>query len=148
MPRDSRESIATEVEQAVAPVRPDVEIVDVQFVAPQQLVRVLVDHPDGVDHALCQDVTTLLAGVRERYSLEVSSPGVERPLTKPAHYRRAEGEVVKVRLRAPREGRRNFQGRLTGADEDSFRLLADGAEVELPYAAVDKCNIVWDPVKV
>jgi ribosome maturation factor RimP len=98
MPRDSRDSLATEIEAVVALARPDVEVIDVTFLPHQGIVRVLVDHPDGVDHALCQAVTELLPGVRERYGVEVSSPGLERPLKKPSHYRRAEGQTVKVRL--------------------------------------------------
>ncbi len=145
MPRDSRDSLATEIEAVVSLARPDVEVIDVTFLPHQGIVRVLVDHPDGVDHALCQAVTELLPGVRERYGVEVSSPGLERPLKKPSHYRRAEGQTVKVRLREPRDGRRNFQGRLVAAeDEGSFRLRADDRDLEVPYAAVDTCHIVWD----
>ncbi len=148
MPRDSRESLATEIEATVAAERPDVEVVDVTFIPQQGLVRVMVDHADGVDHGLCVEVTELLAGVRERYGVEVSSPGIERPLKKPSHYRRAEGQTVKLRLREPRDGRRTFQGRLVGAEEESFRLQADALDLELPYAAVETCNVVWDPVKL
>ena len=148
MPRDSRDALATEIEGTLSTERPDVEVVEVTFIPQQGIVRVMIDHPDGVDHALCQDVTALLPHVRERYGVEVTSPGIERPLKKPSHYRRAEGQTVKVRLREPRDGRRNFQGRLVGAEDESFRLRADDAELELPYAVVDTCNIVWDPVKI
>jgi ribosome maturation factor RimP len=146
MPRDSRDQIASEIEAAVASARPDVEVVDVQVIAPQQLVRILVDHPEGVDHALCEDVTHLVAPVRERYAVEVSSPGLERPLTKPAHYVRAVGESIRLRLREPREGRRNFTGRVAASDGETVRLATDGGEIELSVAGIEKCNIIWNPV--
>src|ERR1700753_2904546 len=65
-------------------------------------LRVFIDHPDGVDLAMCERVTMLLNDMRERYSLEVSSPGSERPLTKPAHFRRFVGRKARVRVRHPR----------------------------------------------
>ena len=148
MPRDTRDSLATEIEATVSLARPDVEVIDVTFLPHQGTVRVMVDHPAGVDHALCREVTELLPSVRERYGVEVSSPGIERPLKKPSHYRRAEGQTVKVRLREPRDGRRTFQGRLVAAEDDSFRLRVDDLDLELPYAAVDTCNIVWDSVNL
>ena len=91
---DARAEIAHAVESAVTAALPEVEVVDVQVIGAQHLVRVVVDRAGGVDHALCQQVTRLLAGVRERYTLEVSSPGLDRPLTKPEHFARAVGETV------------------------------------------------------
>jgi ribosome maturation factor RimP len=144
---DARAEIAHAVESAVAAALPEVEVVDVQVIGAQQLVRVVVDRKGGVDHALCEQVTRLLAGVRERYALEVSSPGLDRPLTKPEHFARAVGESVRLRLTAPYEGRRNVTGRLVAAgDVLRLALADDGGELEVPRSLVGKANVVWSPV--
>ena len=144
---DARAEIAHAVESAVAAALPEVEVVDVQVIAPQRLVRVVVDREEGVDHALCEQVTHVLARVRERYALEVSSPGLDRPLTKPEHFARAVGETVRLRLSAPHEGRRNVTGRLVAAGETLRVALADdGGELEVPRSLVGKANVVWSPV--
>jgi ribosome maturation factor RimP len=135
------------ITRTVAAVRPDVEIWDVQVVARENLVRVLIEHPDGVDADLCAEVARLLSDVREQGGLEVSSPGIERPLIRTTHYTRAIGKTVEVRLVAPKEGRRNLRGRLTAADDTSLRLaLDDGVEFEVPREEVATSNIVWNPV--
>lgn len=131
----------------VAAVRPDVEIWDVQVIGPQNLVRVLIEHPDGVSVDLCAEVTRILSDVRDDRALEVSSPGIERPLVTTSHYARAVGETVQVRLKQPRDGRRNFRGRLEAADDAALRLVLDeGVELELARGDVARSNIVWNPV--
>ena len=106
-------------------------------------MRLFIDHPDGVTLALCERVTHLLPEVRERYALEVSSPGGERPLTKPAHFRRFLGR--RARVRTARRPRRppSFTGELVGATEARGhdrrrhrRLIA------IPYADIRKSNLV------
>jgi ribosome maturation factor RimP len=135
------------ITRTVAAVRPDVEIWDIQVVPRENLVRVLIEHPDGVDADLCAEVADILSGVRDRGALEVSSPGIERPLIRTTHYTRALGETVQIRLRNPLQGRRNLRGRLTAADDASLRLaLDDGVELDVPREAVAKSNIVWNPV--
>src|SRR6185312_11579117 len=105
-------------------------------------LRVFIDHPNGVDLAMCERVTLLLGDMRERYSLEVSSPGSERPLTKPTHFRRFVGRRARVRVRHPRpldrsaargEARavRSFTGELVGASEDEVTLAADGGVIAI-----------------
>jgi len=144
---DARAEVAHAVESAVTTALPEVEVVDVQVIGAQQLVRVFVDREGGVDHALCEQVTRLLVAVRERYALEVSSPGLDRPLTKPEHFARAVGETVRLRLAAPHEGRRNVTGRLVAAGDDLRVALADdGGELEVPRSLVEKANVVWSPL--
>ena len=134
------------ITRTVAAARPDVEIWDVQMVARENLVRVLIEHPDGVDADLCAEVANLLSDVHHG-GLEVSSPGIERPLIRTTHYTRALGETVQIRLKKPRGGHRNLRGRLTAADDTSLRLaLDDGVEFEVPREEVAKSNIVWNPV--
>lgn len=80
-----------------------------------------------------------------RYTLEVSSAGIERPLVKPRHYRRFRGSTVAVTCVAPIEGRRNFQGEITAAGDESFVLkLEDGSIVEIPYGNVRRTKVVVD----
>ena len=122
-------------------------------------LRVFIDHPDGVTLALCERVTALLSDLRERYSLEVSSPGSERPLTKPAHFRRFVGRRARVRTRHPRRrharrGRdgargataaqavRSFTGELVGASEEEITLAADGGVIAIPYSEIRRSNLI------
>ena len=77
-------------------------------------VRLFIDHPDGVTLALCEQVTHALPEVRERYALEVSSPGGKRPLTKPDHFRRFLGRKARVRLRDADDGHKTLTGELSG----------------------------------
>ena len=78
--------------------------------------------------------------------IEVSSPGLDRPQTKPEHFRRLVGKEAKVRLAEPREGRRNFTGTIERTDEAGFvlKLPEGGAEVELPFGSVSRANLKED----
>jgi ribosome maturation factor RimP len=101
-----------------------------------------VDHPDGVDLELCERVTGHLRDLLTEYSLEVSSPGPERPLVKPEHFRRFVGRRVRVRTRGEHEGRRSFTGELVGAGDDAVTVAADGGVVSIPYADVKRSNLL------
>src|SRR4051794_10097547 len=95
-------AIQTEIEERLAQAEPAVEVLLAEVVG-GTTVRVFIDHPDGVTLALCERVTHHLASVRERYALEVSSPGSDRPLSKPEHFRRYQGRRVRVRLAQKRD---------------------------------------------
>jgi ribosome maturation factor RimP len=141
--------LQNEIETRLAASEPDVEVLLAEVVGGRGL-RVFIDHPDGVDLALCERVSMLLGDLRERYSLEVSSPGSERPLTKPAHYRRFVGRRARVRTRAPRrlgaghEGRaaRSFTGELVGASEEDVTLATDGGVITIPYSEIRRSNLI------
>ena len=105
-------------------------------------MRVVVDHPNGVDLALCERVTNHLRDLLVDYSLEVSSPGPERPLTKPEHFRRFLGHRARVRTREEHEGRRSFSGELVGASDEAVTVAADGGVVAIPYAEVKRSNLL------
>src|SRR6267143_386243 len=94
-------ALQTDIERRLAQSEPEVEVLLAEIVGGRCL-RVFIDHPDGVTLALCERVTMHLNDLRERYSLEVSSPGSERPLSKPAHFRRFVGHRARVRTRHPR----------------------------------------------
>jgi ribosome maturation factor RimP len=126
------------------------ELVEARFSA-GPLLTLLVDREDGpVDHEFCSHVVSALSPVLEAegYSgpVELSSPGIERPLTKPEHFRRFVGREAKVRISEPVEGRRNFTGVIERAGEKDFvlKLLEGGAEVELPFGSVSRAHLKED----
>jgi ribosome maturation factor RimP len=133
--------IQTEIETRLRSAEPDVEVLLAEPVAAER-VRVVVDHPKGVDLDLCERVTNHLRDLLADYSLEVSSPGPERPLTKPEHYRRFLGRRVRVRTHATYEGRTNFTGELVGASDEAVTVAADGGVVSIPYADVKRSNLL------
>src|ERR1700760_1072797 len=104
-------NIQADIEARLAEAEPEVEVLLAEVVG-GDLVRLFIDHPKGVSLDLCERVTNLLPNVREQYALEVSSPGTERPLTKPEHFRRYVGRRAKVRTRGEHEGLRSFTGEL------------------------------------
>jgi ribosome maturation factor RimP len=109
-----------------------------------EMLRLYIDCPGGVDLALCERVTDHLRDLLETWSLEVSSPGADRPLTKPEHYRRFMGRRVRVRTREAIEGQRSFTGKLTAADEGSVRIQASEGEVEIPHSGIRRSNLIPD----
>jgi ribosome maturation factor RimP len=127
------------------------ELVEARFSA-GPLLTLLVDREDGpVDHEFCSRVVVSVVSPAleaEGYDgmFEVSSPGIERPLTKPEHFRRYLGHEAKVRVSEPVEGRRNFTGVIERADERDFvlKLSEGGAEVELPFGSVSRAHLKED----
>ena len=153
-------ALQTEIEQRLAHNEPEIEVLLAEVLGGRCL-RVFIDHPDGVDLAMCERVTMLLNDMRERYSLEVSSPGSERPLTKPAHFRRFVGRRARVRVRQPHllqrqqgahatpqggtgEHRkvRSFTGELVGASEEEVTLAAEGGVIAIPYSEIRRSNLI------
>jgi ribosome maturation factor RimP len=134
-------NIQTEIEGRLASAEPQVEVLLAEVVG-GDTVRLYIDHPDGVTLALCERVTQHLAEVRERYALEVSSPGLERPLTKPDHFRRYLGRRARVRTRDAHDGRRSYTGELVGASEQEVTIAADTGIVAIPYTDIHRSNLV------
>ena len=121
---------------------PGVEVLAVELLSPTRFC-VFIDHPKGVDHALCARVTDLLRSYLNQYTVDVSSPGLERPLRKPAHFRNAVGRKVALRTSAEIEGRKRFRGLVLAANDDFLSLGAEGAEpVSIPYAAIVRGNLI------
>lgn len=133
--------LQSQVEETLARAQPDVEVLLAEVVGGTTL-RLFIDHPDGVTLAVCEQVTHALPEVRERYALEVSSPGRDRPLTKPAHFQRFLGRRARVRTREPIDGSRTFTGELVGADEQTVTVAADTGVVTVPYADIHRSNLV------
>src|SRR4029077_16339702 len=107
-----------------------------------ETLRLYIDHPDGVDLGRCERVTKELRDLTEAWSLEVSSPGVARPLTTREHYRRFLGRRAKVRTSEPIDGQRNFTGTLTGADDESVTIDIDGEAVRIALADIRRSNLI------
>jgi ribosome maturation factor RimP len=134
-------SIQADIEARLAQAEPEVEVLLAEVVGARTL-RLFIDHPEGVTLALCERVTHALPEVRERYALEVSSPGTERPLTKPAHFRRFVGRRARVRTRDAREGHISFTGELVGASEAEITLAAETGVVTIPYQEIVRSNLI------
>jgi ribosome maturation factor RimP len=135
--------IQTDIEAQLSNVEPDVEVLLAEVVG-GSLVRLYIDHPDGVTLDLCERVTSHLAQVRETYALEVSSPGTRRPLTKPEHFRRFVGHRARVRTRGDHDGRQSFTGELLGATEEEVTVAADSGVVSIAYADIHRSNLLGD----
>jgi ribosome maturation factor RimP len=108
------------------------------------MLRLFIDHPDGVSLELCERVTGHLAAVREQYALEVSSPGSDRPLSKPEHFRRFVGRRARVRTRGDHDGRRSFTGELIDATDDAVTVAADTGVVSIAYADIHRSNLLGE----
>ena len=130
-----------DIQERLSGAEPDVEVLLVEPAGAGRL-RLFIDHPKGVDLALCERVTRQLGELLEQYSLEVSSPGPQRPLVKPEHYRRFVGRRVRVRTRSEHEGRKSFTGELVGVTDDQVTVAADDGVVSIPYADINRSNLV------
>jgi ribosome maturation factor RimP len=135
------ENLHTDIEQRLSTAEPDVEVLACED-AGHERVRLFIDHPNGVDLELCERVTSHLRDLLAEYGLEVSSPGPERPLSKPDHFRRFLGKRARVRLREPRDGHRSFTGELVGASDDEVTVAADTGVVTIPYAEINRSNLL------
>ena len=135
------ESLQTEIERRIAESDPEVEVLLAE-VDSSGTLRLFIDHPDGVTLALCERVSGLLNDYRDRYSLEVSSPGQDRPLTKPQHYTRFLGRHARVRLREARDGHKSVTGELVGASDTDVTIAAQEGVVTIPYEQIARSNLV------
>jgi ribosome maturation factor RimP len=134
--RTLQEEIAPAVEARV----PGVDVLAVELLSPSRFC-VFIDHADGVDHALCERVTRVLDAYREDYTIDVSSPGPERPLRKPEHFAEAVGTRVSIRLEGGKKNR--HRGVLVEAGDDAITLDAGAAgELRIPYDAIVRANLI------
>ncbi|HET9123260.1 MAG TPA: ribosome maturation factor RimP [Solirubrobacteraceae bacterium] len=146
-------ALQTEIETRLAGVEPEVEVLLAEVAGPT--LRLFIDHPEGVTLELCERVSGHLTDYRERYALEVSSPGPERPLSKPWHYSRFLGRRAKLRLREPAAvaaatpspdaaltPAKTVVGELVGATDNDVTLAADDGVLTLPYDQIVRSNLV------
>jgi ribosome maturation factor RimP len=133
-------SIQSDIEAKLAEREPDVEVLLAELRG--DTVELYIDHPDGVTLDLCERVTHALPEILERHGLTVSSPGTERPLSKPDHFRRFIGRKARVRTRDAHDGRQSFTGELVGASDTEVTIAADGGVVAIPYDDISRSNLV------
>jgi ribosome maturation factor RimP len=140
-------ALQTEIEARLAGVEPEVEVLLAEISG--TTLRLFIDHPDGVSLALCERVSGHLNAYRDRYSLEVSSPGQDRPLTKPQHYTRFLGRRARVRLREacaghkqPAPPSKTVVGELVGASESDVTIAAREGVLTIPYEQIVRSNLV------
>ncbi len=136
-------TIQADIEARLAESEPKVEVLLAEVIR-GSTVRLFIDHPDGVSLELCERVTRQLVELRETYALEVTSPGPERPLTKPDHFRRFVGRRARVRTRGDHDGRRSFTGELLGATQDEVTVAADTGVVSIAYSDIHRSNLLGD----
>ncbi len=129
------------IEEQLDAIDPRLELILLERSGPEGL-RIYVDHPDGVDLGICEQVSVGLADLREDWALEVSSPGTDRPLSTPEHYQRFLDSQVRVRTREAIEGRKSFTGRLEAADQKTVTVADEQGSHEIPLATVHRSNLV------
>lgn len=149
-------SVVTRVTELIEPVLREMgfELVDVEYlnVLGRWILRIYVDREEGgVTLDDCAKVSGEIGDlidvkeiIRHRYMLEVSSPGLDRPLKKEKDFLRALGKKVKVKTKVPMEGRRNFTGVLDGFHQGRLALALDSGVVSIPLADVDKARLVYE----
>ena len=135
--RTLQDEIAPAVERSL----PGVEVLAVELLSPSRFC-VYVDHPEGVDHDLCARVTHLLDAYRADYTIDVSSPGPERPLRKPEHFAASVGRRVSVRTDGDVEGKSRFKGELVRAEDGAITLDTSGKELRIPYESIARANLI------
>jgi len=133
-------SIQADIEAKLAEREPEVEVLLAELRG--GTVELYIDHPDGVTLELCERVTHALPELREEHALTVSSPGPERPLSKPEHFARFVGRRARVRTRGAHDGRKSFTGELVGASPDAVTIAADAGMIAIPYADISRSNLV------
>jgi ribosome maturation factor RimP len=135
--RTLQDEITPEVELCV----PGVEVLAVELLSPSRFC-VWVDHPAGVDHALCERVTRVLDAYRAQYTIDVSSPGPQRPLRKPAHFAAAVGRRVSVRTEVEIDGRTRIRGEVSAVADDAVTVETAEATLRIPYDAIVRGNLI------
>ena len=137
--RTLQDEIAPAVERRL----PGVKVLAVELISPNRFC-VYVDHPSGVDHALCERVTHVLDAYRANFTIDVSSPGPKRPLRKPEHFGSVVGRGVVVRTSQEIAGQNRFRGEVLEAGEDSVTLTAAGGSepLRIPYDMIVRANLI------
>jgi ribosome maturation factor RimP len=136
---DKERTLTREIEREVTTALPGVEVLAVELAGPARFT-VFVDHANGVDHALCARVTDVLRDYLTYYSIDVSSPGIERPVRTPEHFRNAIGR--QVTLRTPE--RKRLKGEIVSAGQQSVIVRSGDDTIEIPYDQVVRGNLVYE----
>ncbi|MGH3028725.1 MAG: ribosome maturation factor RimP [Gaiellaceae bacterium] len=143
---ETEKQLQRDISRRLSAALPEVEVLAVELQSPNRFC-VYIDHAQGVDHGLCERVTNVLRGYLDRYTVDVSSPGVERPLRTPAHFQRVVGRKAALRTADEIGGRRKFKGEVVDADAKGIRLSADGTEHAIPYDAIVRANLIEEDMR-
>jgi ribosome maturation factor RimP len=135
--REKERQLTREITPKVERAMPGTEVLAVELASPDRFT-VYVDHAQGVDHALCERVTNVLRDYLREYSVDVSSPGFERPLRTQAHFRNVVGRRVTFRT----EGRRRVRGEVTAAGERAVKVNTGGESIDIPYDTIVRANLI------
>ena len=150
-----KKNIAGTVRDLVAPVADEFGFMlwDVEYVkeGADMILRITIDKPEGIDIEDCEKMARAIDPIIDEadpievsYKMEVSSPGIERALTRPEHFEACMGEKIEVKLYAPMDGKKQIVGILTAADEKSITVTVDEADIVLEKSAVAKVSTVFD----
>jgi ribosome maturation factor RimP len=143
---DKEKTLLREITPKVEGAIPGVEVLALELSGPERFT-VYIDHPNRVDHALCERVTDVLRGYLQQYTIDVSSPGSERPLRTLQHFERVVGRRVALRTADDIEGRRKFKGEVVDTSPRGIRVATDGNEYEIPYDAIVRGNLIEEGVR-
>jgi ribosome maturation factor RimP len=130
-----------EISATLAERLPEVDVLAVELLGPDRFC-VFVDTLAGVDHAVCERVTNVLRGYLDRYTVDVSSPGFDRPVRTREHFASVEGRRVAVRTEHEIAGRKRFRGEVAEAGEQAVALVGDAGRVEIPYDEIVRGNLI------
>ncbi|KGJ96693.1 ribosome maturation factor RimP [Thalassotalea sp. ND16A] len=128
-----------------------VELLGIEYISAgnHSVLRLYIDHENGIDVDNCAEVSRQVSAVLDvedpistEYNLEVSSPGVDRPLFTKPHFEKVVGETVEVKLGMPLNGRRKFKGLLEAVEGDNLVVVVDGEDFDLPISNIDKANLI------
>jgi ribosome maturation factor RimP len=140
-PHQKERELQREIARTVESALPGVEVLALELLGKERFC-VYVDHPQGVDHALCERVTGVLRPYLDEYSVEVSSPGFDRPLRTRAHFERAVGRKVRVKTET-----RKARGEVVSADERSVRIANGAAATDIPYDEIVRANLIDEGIE-
>jgi ribosome maturation factor RimP len=135
-PHQKEKELQREIARTVEPALPGVEVLALELTGKERFC-VYVDHPQGVDHALCERVTDVLRPYLEQYTVEVSSPGFDRPLRTRAHFERAVGRSVRVKTHTQRA-----RGAVISAGERSVQIQTGPNATDIPYDEIVRANLI------
>jgi ribosome maturation factor RimP len=138
---DKERQLTREIAPKVEGALPGTEVLAVELASPERFT-VYIDHAQGVDHALCERVTNVLRDYLRDYSVDVSSPGMARPLRRPEHFRRVIGRTATLKTGSEIAGRRSFKGQIKDAGERAVTVGVDGSDVDIPYDAIVRGNLI------
>jgi len=136
---DKERELTREIRRKVESAVPGTEVLAVELTGPDRFT-VFVDHAQGVDHALCARVTDVLRDYLREYGVEVSSPGFERPLRTPQHFRSVVGRRVALRT----ETKKRLRGEVVDAGERAVTVKTQAESIDIPYEAIVRGNLIYE----